>query len=174
MFRRFEDISVGLSITTDSDEIHRLFEPHAPPISARVEALRRLRREGISTYVFAGPLLPMEPARFVELVGDAAGEVLMDRLNYQEKVVRIYRSAGLERYLEEAWFEHAAAELKRGFERIGVPVSVLFGRAGFTRRNTGAGGAALQSSGEPVCSAVPAAPRRNHHGPSRAHPASRR
>lgn len=69
----------------------------------------------------------MDPDRFVDLIGDAAGEVLVDRLNYQEKVVRLYRAAGLERHLEDAWFEHAAARLRHGFERIGVPVSVLSG-----------------------------------------------
>lgn len=126
VFRRFRDISVGLSITTDDDEVRRLFEPRAPPIPARVEALRTLHREGVPTYVFAGPLLPMDPGRFVEMIGDAADEVLVDRLNYAGKVLALYRRAGLERYLEDGWFESAAAELKRRFERIGVPVSVLF------------------------------------------------
>jgi DNA repair photolyase len=126
VFRRFEQISVGLSITTDDDATRRLFEPHAPPIGARVAALRTLRREGVPTYLFAGPLLPMDPARFVEMIGDAADEVLVDRLNYPGKVVARYRDAGLERYLEDAWFDRAAAELKRGFERRGVPVEVLF------------------------------------------------
>ncbi|BDG02940.1 SPL family radical SAM protein [Anaeromyxobacter oryzae] len=127
VFRRFEDLSVGFSIPTDDDEVRKRFEPHAPPIPARIEALRTLHREGIRTYVFAGPLLPMNPPRLVELVGEAADEVLVDRLNYQEKVVRLYRAAGLERYLEPAWFDRAAGELRRGFERRGVPVSVLFG-----------------------------------------------
>lgn len=38
VFRRFRELSVGLSIPTDDDRIRRLFEPHAPPIAARVEA----------------------------------------------------------------------------------------------------------------------------------------
>lgn len=126
VFRRFEEISVGLSITTDDDGVRRIFEPHAPPIPARVAALRTLHRARVRTYVFAGPLLPMDPGRFVEMIGDAADEVLVDRLNYAWRVAALYRRAGLERYLEDGWFESAAAELKRGFERIGVPVSVLF------------------------------------------------
>jgi crotonobetainyl-CoA:carnitine CoA-transferase CaiB-like acyl-CoA transferase len=35
------------------------------------------------------------------------------------------RRQGLERHLEEAWFERAAAELKARFEAIGVPVAVM-------------------------------------------------
>ncbi len=126
VFLRFQDISVGLSIPTDREDVRKRFEPHAPPIPARVEALRALHRAGVATYVFAGPLLPMEPARLVALVGDAADEVLVDRLNYASKVAGLYRSGGLERYLEDAWFDRAAAELKEGFERLGVRVSILF------------------------------------------------
>lgn len=126
LFRRFEDVSVGLSITTDRDEIRRIFEPRAPPIPARLEALRALRRAGVPTWVFAGPLLPMDPSRLVEAVGDAADEVLVDRLNYSDRARALYRRAGLAAYLEDGWFERAAAELRRGFERRGVPVQVLF------------------------------------------------
>jgi DNA repair photolyase len=127
VFRAFgKRISVGLSITTDDDRIRRLFEPHAPPIGARVDALRALHAAGIPTYAFAGPLLPMDPARYVELLGDAAEEVLVDRMNYPGKVVALYRREKLERFLEDAWFDRAAAELRRGFGRRGVAVNVLF------------------------------------------------
>ncbi len=126
LFRRFEDISVGLSITTDRDEVRRLFEPHAPSIASRVEALRALHAGGVSTYVFAGPLLPMDAARFVEMVGGAADEVLVDRLNYSDRVKALYRRASLERYLEDGYFERTAEELRRGFEARGLPVSVIF------------------------------------------------
>ncbi len=127
LFRLLGDrVSVGLSITTDDDAVRKRFEPHAPPIGARVEALRALRAAGVATYAFAGPLLPMDPGRFVALLGDAAEQVLVDRLNYSGKVVAIYRRAKLERFLEDAWFERTAAELKRGFEARGVAVDVLF------------------------------------------------
>lgn len=126
VFRRFRELSVGLSIPTEDDAIRRLFEPHAPPIGARLEALRALRREGISTYVFAGPLLPMDPARFVEAVGDAADAVLVDRMNYAGKVAATYRRAGLADRLEDGWFEETAAALRRGFEARGADVEILF------------------------------------------------
>ena len=61
----------------------------------------------------------------VELVGDAAAEVLVDRLNYAEKVMSIYRRERLERYLEEDWFRRAAEELRGGFEKLGVPVTMV-------------------------------------------------
>ena len=126
LFRRFDELAVGLSIPTDDAAVRRLFEPHAPPIGARLEALRALREAGIATYVFAGPLLPLDPARYLDAVGDAAGEVLVDRLNYSDRTRGLYRRQGLERYLEDGWFEEAAAALRRGFEARGAAVSVLF------------------------------------------------
>lgn len=126
LFRRFEHLDVGISIPTDREDVRRLLEPCAPPIPARVEALRALRREGIRAYAFVGPLLPMDPARLADLLGDAACEVLVDRLNYADRVKGLYRRAGLEEYLGDAWFERCAAELRRRLEGDGIAVSVLF------------------------------------------------
>ncbi len=86
LFRRFDEISVGLSITTDREDVRRLFEPHAPPIEARVDALRALHGAGVPTYVFVGPLLPLDPARLASIIAGAADEVLVDRLNYADRV----------------------------------------------------------------------------------------
>jgi DNA repair photolyase len=127
LFRRFREISVGLSIPTHDDAIRRLFEPRSPPIPARIEALGELRRAGVPTYAFDGPMLPQDPGEYVAAVGDTAGEVLVDRLNYADQVRSLYRQHGLARFLEDGWFEATAAALRRGFRARGVPVQVLFG-----------------------------------------------
>ncbi len=127
LFTRFRDVTVGLSIPTDDDGMRRLLEPRSPPITARIEALRALHAAGVSTYAFDGPMLPQDPHRYVEAVGDAAGEVLVDRLNYSDRVRALYRRHGLLDYLEDGWFEATAAALRRGFRARGVGVQVLFG-----------------------------------------------
>jgi hypothetical protein len=53
-------------------------------------------------------------------------EVLIDRLNYSNKVKSLYRKAGLARYLEDTYFIQTASLLRDGFEREGIPVSVIF------------------------------------------------
>lgn len=126
LLRRFREVSVGLSIPTDDEAVRKLLEPRAPPIAARVEALQALRAAGVRTWVFDGPLLPQDPARYVETIGDAAGEVLIDRLNYADRVKALYRRHGLHAALEDGWFEATAAALRRGFEARGVAVRVLF------------------------------------------------
>lgn len=50
--------TVGFSIATLDDTVRRHFEPGAPSIARRLEALRTLHAAGISTYVFIGPILP--------------------------------------------------------------------------------------------------------------------
>jgi DNA repair photolyase len=126
LFGRFEDISVGLSVTTDREEIKKIFEPSAPSIRSRVEALKALHGKGIPTYVFIGPTLPLDPGRLLEMLTGIVDEVLIDRLNYPNKVKGLYRKAGYAPYLEEAYFIQIASILKEDFEKKGTPVSVIF------------------------------------------------
>ncbi|MDR1385432.1 MAG: hypothetical protein LBJ67_16530 [Planctomycetaceae bacterium] len=51
-------VSIGFSIALMSEKARRLLEPCASPISQRLNALRTLHQEGISTFVFIGPILP--------------------------------------------------------------------------------------------------------------------
>ncbi len=124
---RIEGMEVGVTVTTDRDEMRRLFEPFAPPIESRIEALRTLHGERVRTYAFVGPMLPLDPLRLIEALSGAVDEVLVDRLNYSNKVKALYRKADLTRFLDDAYFVDTACALREGFRKEGVPVSVLFG-----------------------------------------------
>lgn len=126
LFREFEDIEVGLSITTDDDEIRKLFEPRTPSIEERIETLDRLHREGIYTYVFIGPILPQNPDRLAALLKDKVDYVLIDKMNYSNKVKKIYKAHGLEYALEPEYFEDVAPKLEKIFRKSGAKVTVCF------------------------------------------------
>jgi DNA repair photolyase len=126
LFKRFYDISVGLSITTDREDVRRIFEPNSPSIQSRIKALKMLHDEGATTYVFIGPMLPLDPERLLEMLTGIIDEVLIDRLNYSNKVKSLYRKTGCALYLEDAYFIQTASTLKEGFEKKGIPVSVIF------------------------------------------------
>jgi len=126
LFRQFEDISVGLSVTTDREEIKRIFEPNSPSIKSRIEALKALHEKGVSTYAFIGPMLPLNPENLFNMLAGIVDEVLIDRLNYSNKVKGLYRKAGYAPYLEDAYFSQTASIMKESFERAGIPVSVIF------------------------------------------------
>lgn len=83
---RLKNASVGFTITSLDDKISAFLEVMAPPISHRLEALKKLHDAGISTYAFVGPILP----HF--LVDQQILKRLLDKL--QEVGVT------------EIWFEH--------------------------------------------------------------------
>jgi DNA repair photolyase len=118
------EVEVGLSVTTADDRVRRLFEPKAPPISGRVEALGRLHAAGIRTFAMIAPLLPGAE----ELPGLLAGQVdrvLIDRMNYGYGSW-VYRKHGLEGFQTDEFFEGTAQELASAFERAGVPCRIVF------------------------------------------------
>ncbi len=91
-----------------------------------MEALRALRQEKIRTYAFIGPILPLDPKPLVAMLDGLMDEVLIDRMNYPNKVKTIYRKARLDQYLEEGYFRLVGAELKERFEKKGISVSMIF------------------------------------------------
>jgi DNA repair photolyase len=126
LLKQFKDIEVGLSITTHDEAIKRIFEPHSPSIDSRIQALRRLRLEKIGTYAFIGPMLPLDPKPLVAMLDGLIDEVLIDRVNYTNKVKALYRKNKLDKYLEEGYFHYTGMELKERFERKGIAVSMCF------------------------------------------------
>ena len=126
LFKQFKSIEVGLSITTHDEGIKKIFEPCSPSVSSRVEALRALRQEKIRTYAFIGPMLPLDPKPLVAMLDGLTDEVLIDRMNYPNKVKAIYRKARLDQYLEEDYFHLVGMELKERFEKKRISVSMIF------------------------------------------------
>jgi DNA repair photolyase len=126
LFKKLHDVKIGFSMTTDSEETKKLFEPNAPSILSRLEALRKMHDAGISTYVFIGPMLPLHPKKIVDMIAGAADSVLIDRLNYSNKVLSIYRRHGLEDFLSHDYFISTSLELKETFEKRGIPARIFF------------------------------------------------
>jgi DNA repair photolyase len=121
---RFKDIEVGFSITTADEKIRKLFEPGASPIKERIHALDVLHSRGIRTFAMIAPLLPGVEKLPGELAG-AVDYVLVDRLNYHY-ANRIYRENKMEWAIEDLFFAEKGEELKKGFERKGIPIQILF------------------------------------------------
>lgn len=66
---KIENVRVNMSITTDSDEIRKRFEPSCASIDRRFEALSEVSRTGIPVSVCISPMLPIEdPRRFAQRI----------------------------------------------------------------------------------------------------------
>jgi len=126
LFKRFKKIEVGLTVTTHDEAMKKLFEPCSPSISSRIRTLETLRKEKIRTYAFIGPLLPLRPAPLVKMLEGLVDEVLIDRMNYPNKVKGLYRKNGLDAYLTDDYFNVIGMDLKERFKKKGISVTVIF------------------------------------------------
>lgn len=120
VIRQFEHIDVGITITTDDDRMRKIFEPHAPTVGARIETLRKLREQGVRTYVFIGPVLPMDPERLAESVRRHADAVLISGMNYPSKTAALYRRHGIAEWLDRAYVDEMIERLKSALDGMNI------------------------------------------------------
>ncbi len=124
LIRAFDDrIEVAMSITTDDEEIRKIFEPTAPPIPRRLEALRTLTEAGVRTAASVSPALPSDPVHLAELVADATGRAYVEAIRFQKSEgygLELYRRHGLGQYLgpEHPAGVASALRARLGSERV--------------------------------------------------------
>src|SRR5512139_2882821 len=103
ILRHAPEAEVGFTITTAHERIRRIFEPGAPPIARRIEALATLHAAGVATFVMVAPLLPGAEELAALLTGKV-DRALIDRYNYHY-ADRTYRQHGLQRAMTDEFFE---------------------------------------------------------------------
>jgi DNA repair photolyase len=124
LLKQASDCEVGFTITTADERVRRIFEPHAPPIAERVEALALLNAEGIQTFVMVAPMLPGAEG-LVELLKGSVDSIVIDRMNYHY-ADRVYNQHGMQWAMDDGFFLHKGEELSAAFERTGIPCQKLY------------------------------------------------
>lgn len=81
-----KDVAVGFTVTTLDDKVSQFLEVNAPPVSSRLQALKKLNEAGVNTYAFVGPILPY---------------FLSDETNINQLLDKL-KEVGV----TEVWFEH--------------------------------------------------------------------
>jgi len=122
LIKKFEDIEVGITITTDNEKMREIFEPKAPTIKARILALKTLHENNIKTYAFIGPALPLDPEALCKRIFPYVDRVLIDRMNYTSKTLNIYRHLKLQHWLGRNF---AASIIKRLKDCLGKKAEVV-------------------------------------------------
>ncbi len=78
ILRRFKAVRVNMSIPTDSEEVRRAFEPKAPPLERRWEAVRETRAAGLPVGICVTPMLPLDNEKgFIRRLIEFAPDVLV-------------------------------------------------------------------------------------------------
>lgn len=108
----------GFSVPTADDRIRELFEPHAPPIAGRIQALEALHRAGIYTFAMIAPLLPGAEG-LAELLEGKVDRVIFDRMNYNH-AAWVYRKYGLLDKLSDEYYQAVHQELSARFTALGI------------------------------------------------------
>ena len=124
LLKKSNKIEVCFTITTADEGIKRIFEPFAPSIEKRVNALARLHSEGIRTQAMISPLLP-EARGLVKELKEKVDYVIIDRMNYHY-ADWVYRKHKIEWARREEFFIQEGEEIRRLLEKEGVPCQLLF------------------------------------------------
>jgi len=124
LFEGFFDVEVTVTIATADENIRQIFEPKAPSIRERIEALEKLHSKGIKTSAMIAPMLPKAEGLANELRGKV-DSVLIDRMNYHY-ADWVYRKHKLEHAMTENFFTQKKIELVNAFRKEVIPYRLLF------------------------------------------------
>jgi DNA repair photolyase len=124
LLKKARDCEVGFTITTADEKVRKIFEPYAPPIAKRVEALSLLHSAGITTFVMIAPMLPGAEGLVGMLKGNV-DHVLIDRLNYHY-ADWAFKKHEMQWAMDDEFFDQKGEELRAGFENEGIACRKLF------------------------------------------------
>ena len=78
LLKQFRAVRVNMSIPTDSEEVRQAFEPKAPPLEKRWEAIAAAREGGLPVGICVTPMLPLrDPGAFMRRLVDFKPDVLV-------------------------------------------------------------------------------------------------
>jgi DNA repair photolyase len=120
LLKQGQDWEAGCSVTTADDRIRQIFEPQAPPISARLQALDELHQAGIKTFAMIAPLLPGAEG-LVEALTGKVERVVLDGMNYHY-ADWVYRKYNLVEKMSPQYFRRTQAELAESFSKMKILV----------------------------------------------------
>lgn len=126
VFQEFEEIEVGMTITTDDKNIAKVFEREASSVADRIQALEKIHEAGIRTFAFIGPLLPGNPEKLIERLSGKVDRVLIDKMNYLSTIKAFYFRMGLEEAAATSFFFEYRKRLITELKKRGMKFEVLF------------------------------------------------
>ncbi|HTS78939.1 MAG TPA: radical SAM protein [Bryobacteraceae bacterium] len=129
--RRIPDLRVSFSITTDRDDVRKLYEPHCASIADRLAAVRALREAGIEVYATLAPLLPCDAENLARMAIEASGRTLIgDPLHIREvkprgattreAAFKVAQAQGHEAWLDAAFQTEMIGRIDREARRAGL------------------------------------------------------
>jgi DNA repair photolyase len=101
-------LRVSFSVTTNREDVRRIFEPHCAPVEERWQTIKALRSAGIAVFATLAPLLPCDPEPFLaRALAETAGPVIADPFHVREtkRSGATTRAAAIEICNHHGWTE---------------------------------------------------------------------
>jgi DNA repair photolyase len=124
LFKKSNNIDVGLSITTANEKIKEIFEPGLPSIEKRIEVLETLHSSGITTFAMIAPILPKTEGLVAQL-RKKVDYILVDKMNYHY-ANWVYKKFKLEYARYNEFFIQKKFDLEKELKKEGIPYQILF------------------------------------------------
>jgi DNA repair photolyase len=85
LFKKFENIEVGISISTLNEDFWRFIERGASKPSERLKAIKEIHEAGLNTYVFISPFFPeiTDYKKIVEETQEYSDYYMFENLNFR-------------------------------------------------------------------------------------------
>lgn len=139
---------VSFSITTDREDVRRIFEPHCAPIEERWNTVATLRDAGVPVFAALAPILPCDPENLMEralretmnpIVADPfhVREVKRSGATTREAALAICERYGWQDWLSPAFHQEVLGTMRRIAEQAGRRFG--YGPSGFAMLAGGPG-----------------------------------
>ncbi|HVW09724.1 MAG TPA: radical SAM protein [Bryobacteraceae bacterium] len=133
-------LRVSFSITTDRDDVRRVFEPHCASVDERWRTVEALGDAGIAVSIAMAPILPCDPEKLVERAAAVStGVLIADPFHSRavkragattrEAAMRICERHGWSEWLDPAFQGEVLARMSRRARELGREFG--HGAAGF-------------------------------------------
>lgn len=122
-------LRISVTVETDDDEVRKRFTPQAPPIQARLKAIRQLKEQNLPVQIAVAPVLPFT-SKFPSILADLVDRIVVDdysgdgskgkrseRLNVNE----LYSKEELENWYGQDTYQYAIERLKQS-----IPSNQIF------------------------------------------------
>lgn len=77
-------LRVSFSVTTNREDVRKLYEPHCAPFEERLSVIRQLRSAGIEVHATLAPILPCDPEELADaLVKATQNDIIGDGLHHR-------------------------------------------------------------------------------------------
>ncbi|RCW63148.1 SPL family radical SAM protein [Saliterribacillus persicus] len=128
LFKKFGDkILVSMTIETDSEKYRKIFTPSAPPIAARLKALKEITEAGIPTRISISPMLPMTK-KVAKIFKEATDTVVLDTYSLcndgksdrteEMGIKKIYENINLPQWYERDAYKKILPILEKEFGQV--------------------------------------------------------